>query len=415
MNLLVGIAIVLTGWAFFFYIGIMEEINDEVDDSLEDYSELIIIRSLAGLELPSNDSGTNNQYFLKEITADYASARPGIIYRDSMVYIREKQETEPARILITIFKDRDGKYHELSVYTPTIEKADLMKSVFCLMVILFASLLVVILLINVWIFRRSMKPFYVLLSWLDKYRLGTRNVQLDNPTDTTEFRKLNETVIRFATHSEEVFEQQKQFIGNASHEIQTPLAVCMNQLELLLEDETLTEVQLKSVVKTCETLEYVNKLNKTLLLLSKIDNNQFVEEKKVDVNTLVNRYLADYQDVYAYKNIRVNVVEKGRFIVGMNEVLATILVTNLLKNSFVHNAEGGVLHITLTPQSVSFKNTALGGPLDAGHIFERFYQGHKKEGSTGLGLALVKAICRQSHLDVRYEYEEGWHIFNISC
>ena len=86
-HLLLGVVVVLFGWAIFFYMGIMEEINDEVDDSLEDYSEMIIIRSLAGEELPSNDNGSNNQYFLHKITEDYALSRPGIIYKDSMIYI----------------------------------------------------------------------------------------------------------------------------------------------------------------------------------------------------------------------------------------------------------------------------------------------------------------------------------------
>lgn len=415
INLLVGIVVVLTGWAFFFYWGIMEEINDEVDDSLEDYSELIIIRSLAGQELPSNDNGTNNQYFLREVSADYAASHAGIVYRDSMVYIKEKKETEPARILTTLFKDKSGQYHELSVYTPTIEKADLMQSVFYLLVALFASLLVVILLINIWVFRRSMKPFYTLLAWLDNYRLGAGSSELKNPTTTTEFQKLNEAVTRFASHSEEVFEQQKLFIGNASHEIQTPLAVCMNRLEMLAEDESLTENQLEGIVKTCQTLEYVNKLNKSLLLLSKIDNHQFMEEKEVDMNGLLTDYLEDYQEVYAYKRINVEVQTNGHWTVRMNEVLATVLITNLLKNAFVHNADGGTIRISLAHGCIVFKNTAVDGPLDAKHIFERFYQGHKKEGSTGLGLALVDAVCRHSHLTIRYAYEDGWQVFELSC
>lgn len=415
INLLIGIVIVLTGWAFFFYMGIMDEINDEVDDSLEDYSELIIIRSLAGRELPSNDSGTNNQYFLREVTDEYAASHVGIVYRDSMIYIKEKKETEPARILTTIFKDKENQYYELSVYTPTIEKSDLLESVFILLVALFASLLVVILLINAWVFRRRMKPFYTLLAWLDDYRLGTGNAPLRNPTDTTEFQKLNEAVTRFASHSEEVFEQQKLFIGNASHEIQTPLAVCLNRLEMLLEDETLTEAQSEGIVKTCQTLEYVNKLNKSLLLLSKIDNSQFVEEKEVDMNRLIATYLEDYQEVYAYKQLKVEVRTQGKWMVNMNEVLATILITNLLKNAFVHNVQEGIICISVTSMGIVIKNTAVDGSLDADRIFERFYQGHRKEGTTGLGLALVHAICRQSHLKICYLYEEGWHSFELSC
>ena len=415
VHLLFGVVLVLLGWAVCFYMGIMEEINDEVDDSLEDYSEQIIVRSLAGEKLPSIESGSNNQYFLQKITEDYALSRPGIIYLDSMVYIKEKKETEPARILTTIFRNGQDEFYELTVYTPTIEKADLKESIFYLLIILFASLLVVILIVNVWVFRNSMKPFYRLLEWLEGYRLGTGKIKLENPTNTTEFQKLNEAVMSFAFHSEEVYDQQKLFIGNASHEMQTPLAVCMNRLEMLMEDEALTENQLKEIVGTYQTLEYASKLNRSLLLLSKIDNSQFVEEKEIDMNGLVKRYLEDYCDVYAYKNIDVHVEETGNFIVRMNDVLAGILITNLLKNAFVHNMDNGSLCIDISSDSIRLKNSAEDGPLDRKHIFERFYQGHKKEGSTGLGLALVDAVCRHSRLKVKYLYEEGWHIFELNC
>ena len=414
-HLLLGVVVVLLGWAVCFYMGIVEEINDEVDDSLEDYSELIIIRSLAGEELPSNDNGSNNQYFLQKITEEYAMSRPGIIYRDSMVYIKEKKETEPARILSTIFKDGNHEFYELTVYTPTIEKADLRGSIFYLLVILFASLLVVILIVNVWVFRKSMKPFYRLLEWLEKYRLGTGQTMLENPTNTTEFQKLNEAVIGFASHNEEVYEQQKLFIGNASHEMQTPLAVCMNRLEMLMEDEALTENQLKEIASTYQTLEYASKLNRSLLLLSKIDNSQFVEEKEIDMNGLVKRYIDDYQDVYAYKEVEVRMEETDNFVVRMNEVLATVLITNLLKNAFVHNTDKGCLSIEMSSNQIRLKNSAEGGALDEKRIFERFYQGHKKEGSTGLGLALVDAVCRHSCIKIKYIYENGWHIFELNC
>jgi len=411
----IWISVVLLGWAILFYVGMMTEINDEVDDSLEDYSEMIIIRSLAGEQLPLNDNGTNNQYFLREVTDEYAYSHPGIIYKDSMVYIKEKKETEPARILMTIFRDRNDCFHELSVYTPTIEKADLRESIFYLLIILLVSLLVVVLFIYVWVFRYSMKPFYRLLEWLDHYRLGAKNVPLDNPTGTTEFRKMNEAVNRFAAHSEEVFEQQKQFIGNASHEIQTPLAVCMNRLEMLMEDDKLDENQLGEILKTYQTLEYVTKLNKSLLLLSKIDNSQYVEEKLIDFNALIVGSLEDYKDVFSYKKITVEIKEQGVFEVTMNKVLSTILVTNLLKNAFVHNVNGGALSISMDTRRIVFKNTAEEGALDEKNIFRRFYQGHKKEGSMGLGLALVDAVCRQSRLRIRYHYEEGWHIFELYC
>ncbi|MBQ8770417.1 MAG: HAMP domain-containing histidine kinase [Bacteroides sp.] len=414
-HLLTGIFVILLGWAIVFYWGIMEEINDEVDDSLEDYSELVIIRSLAGKELPAHDNGSNNQYFLKEVDASYALSKEAICYRDSMIYIAEKGETEPARILTTIFKDKDERYYELSVYTPTIEKRDLKEAIFQLLIGLFVVLLITILVINVWVFHQSMKPFYILLDWLEKFRLGKKNDVLDNPTHTTEFRKLNEAVSRFASHSEEMFEQQKQFIGNASHEIQTPLAICQNRLEMLMEDETLSEQQMGEIAKTCQTLEYVSKLNKSLLLLSKIDNSQFASVEKVCLNEILYRYLDDYQEVYDYKGIALDVHEKNTFNITMNGTLAVVLITNLLKNAFVHNIYKGKIQIEITSSNIRFGNTGKDEHLDEKHIFERFYQGSKKEGSMGLGLAIVDAICRQSQLSIQYQFVKGWHWFDISC
>lgn len=414
IRLSMGVIVVLTAWAALFYVAMVDEINDEVDDTLEDYSDLIITRSLAGKELPSKDIGSNNQYYLREVDDAYAVSRNQISYTDSMVYIAEKNETEPARILTTIFRNEAGQYFELVVSIPTIEKKDLIEAIFYLVLTLYVALLLAIILINVWVFRKSMKPLYVLLRWLEDNRLGRKRTELCNPTNVTEFCQLNDAVNAYASHSEEVFEQQRQFIGNASHETQTPLAICRNRIELLMEDETLKEEQIDELAKTLQTLEHVTRLNKSLLLLSKIDNNQFGEETHVVMNDVLNHFLEDYKDVYEYRNIDVDMTEEGQFEVDMNEMLATMLVTNLLKNAFVHNADGGKIKVSFSSDAMEFSNTGDDAPLDPQRIFDRFYQGKKREGSTGLGLAIVHSICQQSGLQIKYEYRDGMHCFRVT-
>ena len=140
--------LVLGVWAVFFYMAMMDEVNDEVDDSLEDYSEVIIIRTLAGEELPSQNTGSNNQYYLREVTEEYADSREDITYKDSMVYIVEKGETEPARILTTIFKDDENRFYELTVSTPSIEKEDLTAAIRNWMIFLYVALLLVIIVVK---------------------------------------------------------------------------------------------------------------------------------------------------------------------------------------------------------------------------------------------------------------------------
>lgn len=408
-----ALIVVLTVWAGFFYMAVVEEVNDEVDDTLEDYSEGLIIRALSGEDMPTASNGSNNQYYLYEVSESYAASHPQITYRDEMVFITEKSETEPARVLITIFRTEDERYMELVVYTPTIEKLDLLRAILGWIIFLYVLLLLIILSINIWVFRKNMKPLYVLLKWLDSSQLGKKNEPLENITKITEFRKLDAATMAFAERGEKLFEQQKTFIGNASHEMQTPLAICRNRLEMLMEDETLTEHQLNELIKTHQTLENLTRMNRSLLLLCKIENGQFADTRSVCLNDILAHYLDDYKEVYAYRNITVTVTTDSSFCVEMNDSLVSVLVTNLLKNSFVHNIDGGFIYIKITANTFEISNTGE-KPLDRERIFERFYQGQKKEGSTGLGLALVDSICKANHLKIDYTYVENRHIFTIS-
>lgn len=413
LRLSVAVTLILSVWAVLFYVAMIDEINDEVDDSLEDYSETIIIRALSGEQLPSKDNGSNNQYYLVRVDGHYAMTHPSIEYADEMVYIEEKRETEPARILRTIFENEAGEYFQLVVMTPTIEKRDVIHSILIWTSLLYATLLVIIIVLNIYVFYRSMQPLYRLLDWFRHYRVGQKNEPLPNRNTITEFRTLYDAANLYAARNEQLFEQQKRFIGNASHELQTPLAICRNRLEMLMEDEDITERQLEELAKTHQTLEHITKLNKSLLLLSKIENEQFADVRPVCFNHIVRRYLDDYCEVYEYRDIAVSVREEARLTFVLNETLAVTLVTNLLKNAFVHNTDGGRLVITLTADTFCISNTGVRHPLDHTKIFKRFYKGSKQEGSTGLGLSIVAGICKLSGLEVHYEYRDEMHHFSI--
>lgn len=412
LHVSVASVFIMTAWAVFFYWAIIDEVNDEVDDSLEDYSENLIIRYLNGEEMPSLNNGSNNQFYMYDVSDDYANTYNHITYRDEMVYIDEKLEYEPARILVTIFKTDKG-YKELVVYTPTIDKLDLQRAILGWIIALYVGLLFILLLLNIWIFRRNMKPLYVLLSWFNKYKIGNDIVPLENKSNITEFKKLYHAVTMSVERNEKLFEQQKLFIGNASHEMQTPLAICLNRLEMLMDDETLTEKQMEEIAKTHQTLENVTRMNKSLLLLCKIENGQYADVKRVCINSLLEQYIETFQEVYEYKNIGVSYSSENTFDIEMNESLAIMMVTNLLKNAFVHNIDGGEIRVRVSGKSFSIASTG-DFQLDSSQIFTRFYQGSKKEGSTGLGLALVNTICKATGLKISYQFNERMHIFTVS-
>ena len=409
-----ALSLLLAGWAVLFYLTMIDEINDEVDDSLENYAEMLVTRSLAGRELPAAYSGSNNGYYLHDVSAEYAEGRQHMVFSDEEIFIPEKDEEEPARVLRTIFRDSGGRYKELTVMTPTIEKDDLQEAILWWIVYLYLFLLLAILLVNVLVLHRTLRPLYALLRWFDSYTVGGKNAPLVNDTKVVEFRRLNEAANRYAERAESLFERQKQFIGNASHEMQTPLAICRNRLEMLVGDgSALSEEQLGEIMKVQRTLDYLVRLNRSLLLLSKIDNGQFPEAEEVDVNALVRRTAEDMEEIYAYRSMCFALVDEGSLTARMNPSLAGSVVANLLKNAFVHGDEGGEVTVRVAPRRFTVCNSGAGGPLDAGRIFDRFYQGTKKEGSTGLGLAVVDAVCRLYGLKVSYSYKEGRHCFAV--
>ena len=399
-------------WASLFYLMTVDEINDEADDALDNYSELIIIRMLAGREPPPLNSGTNNSYSITPIDEEYALSKPHIEYYDAEVYIPEKDETEPARILSTIFIDDNDNYYELKVAIPTFEKDDLIRTILFWIILLYFVLLITIIGITLWIFHRSMHPLYALLRWLDNFTPGKQNAPVPDSTNITEFHRLNVAAQDAANRAEELFERQKQFIGNASHELQTPLAVLGNRIEWLLDNTELNETQMGELLKMQRSLNHIVRLNKTLLLLTKIENGQFPESCDVDITLIIREQLALYDEIYASRHISGSAQLPEKFIVSMNDSLASTLLSNLLKNAYVHSAPHSRVEVSLSGSTLRIANDGE-TPLNAEHIFERFYQGSKKEGSTGLGLALVKAVCRYYNLHITYRIEESKHCFYI--
>ena len=203
-----------------------------------------------------------------------------------------------------------------------------------------------------------------------------------------------------------MYNQQKQFVENASHELQTPLAICMNKLELLSENPDCTEEQLSEIAGINHTLRGIIKMNKSLLLLSRIDNKQFPDTSEIDFNKLIDKYLPDFEDMYEYKNIHITYTETGTLIYTMNEALASTLLSNLLKNAFIHNIENGSIAISVTGRTLTISNSSESSGLNEATLFNRFEkQTHKKE-STGLGLAIVKSITSIYGIDIKYEYND---------
>lgn len=412
IRLAATLIVLMSLWAVLFYFAMADQIHDEVDDALEDYTTLIITRKLAGRELPNAGDGSNNTFTITPISADYARRNSHYRYHDESVYIPEKREYEPARVIITIFNDAEGQYYELKVSTPSFEKADLFSAVLLWIVALYVLLLLITVGITMLIFYRNLRPLYILLEWLDSYHPGVNPKPINNPTRVTEFKRLNVALQSAIDRSEQMLERQTQFIGNASHELQTPLAIIGNRVEWLLDESKLTDEQAMELYKINKTLSRAVRLNKTLLLLTKIENSQFIETSQVDLVAIVAETVESLSEIYLSRQIKFATDLPSKFEVQMNESLASTLVTNLIKNVYVHSEQGVEARAAIVGRKLIVENQGR-EMLDREHIFERFYQGSQRETSMGLGLALVAAICRHYNINIEYSFVNGYHRFEV--
>lgn len=413
VRLSVALLPVIGLWAMVFYFVIVDEINDEADDLLESYAEQLMVRKLSGKELPVTNIMTDGHYSISQVTESYADSQAGMEYYDSNFYISETDENEPARFLKTIFRDREGRCFELIVATPTFEKDDLIGTILWWILALYLILLLTVILIALVVLQKSMRPLYKILDWLNAYTPGKSHSRLSIDTDIHEFRQLEKVTTEATDRSDKAFEKQKQFIGNASHELQTPLAVLGGRIDWMLDNDSLGEESVGELVQMKRELGHIVRLNKTLLLLTKIDNDQFPDQTDVNLSSMVLSQKDLYEEIFSSKRISCSVqVPDEPVIIRMNETLASILVTNIIKNAFVHSPEGGTVTLTLTENGLVVANSG-DSPLDQGRIFDRFYQGAKKDGSTGLGLALAKTIADRNGLCLTYSYENGMHLFRV--
>lgn len=152
-------------------------------------------------------------------------------------------------------------------------------------------------------------------------------------------------------------------------------------------------------------------MNSNLLLLSKIQNRQFKDTKDLSLNSVIKDILTSLEDYIEHKDISCNIEEKGILYVDMNEDLAYIMFTNLLKNAISYNIPKGEIDITISTSEISIVNDGK-KPDTSKDIFNRYVSGSANQNSLGLGLAIVKSITDYYSCDIQYEYN-GKHCIHL--
>lgn len=408
----IALVVIVGIWATIFYVNMLDEIYDSIDDGLDNYKTLIIQKAQTDTSVLYKKEFGEGNYAVKKVSAKNAlSARD--TYTDTLLYMNNEEDFEPVRLLTTTFSLSGNRYYELKVISSMVEEDDLIEDLFYAVLWLYLVLMLSVLLINHVVLKKIWEPFYQLIENLQVFKLSKDKIPHAIQTSVKEFKLLNETVIDLLSRNIETYNSQKQFIENAAHELQTPLAISINKLELLSESAELSEEQAHAIGQVVQSLERLTRLNKSLLLLSKIENKQFIEEEEVNFNVLFKHLMDDFADFSHFKTVKLICREEGVCIQKMNKDLAEILVMNLLKNAIVHNVAEGLVDITIFSSAFVISNTGVSKALNREKLFTRFYKDSTEKGTTGLGLSIVKAILDLYRARINYTFS-GQHVMKIS-
>jgi signal transduction histidine kinase len=261
------------------------------------------------------------------------------------------------------------------------------------------------------LFRRLWQPFYDSIGVISRFKLGKNTLEAFPETSIQEFRFMNEQFIRMAAQISKEYGVLKQFTENASHEMQTPLAVIRSKLDLAIQDEALSASQSATLKSAYGSVKKLTSLNRALLLMARISNNQYggrvVFNIKDKLQDKINQFTALWQDKLSLSR------ELHDAEIDINPDLADILLNNLFSNACKHNVPDGTVNVCLADSRLQIENTGRPVPLDESRMFQRFYKASKHEESNGLGLAILKEICDQSGITPSYSFRGNIHTFTL--
>ncbi len=328
--------------------------------------------------------------------------------KSSTVLYKEHGEDHPVRVLSFPVKV-NGVLHKAIVIKSQVEAEDLLAVIVLVTGVIIFLLLIILSLINRYMLGKLWQPFYNTLSQLRTFDVNNSKALQLPQTNLSEFNELNTSVSEMTKRIYEEFETLKAFTDNASHEMQTPLAIITSKLDILL--QTSTEKQAEQLQAIYNATGRLTRLNQTLLLLTKINNDQYKSQNQVDLKELIEQKLLQFDELIKARNIELK-TELEQVYININEELAEILMNNLLSNAIKHNYDGGFIHCLLTAKKLSISNSGPSLTFDKKDIFNRFQKSNHSTG-TGLGLAVVQQICENSGLGIAYLDDHGEHTFTI--
>jgi len=380
-------------------------VNDEVNERLSENISRI-----------SNQIGSNNQlielYPVIEIQQNYNGNITKETIKDTLI-INNDHEDEIYREVSDVVNIHQQKYL-ITVRQSLMETDDYLYSIGITIAIVFILLIVLMSITLKVNSKKIWSDFYQNLEILKNYSLDDNEQLSLKNSNIDEFNELNNVVLKLTDKIQSDYKSLKEFTEDASHEIQTPLAIILSKLDFVIQKDTLNEDNLADIMKVYAAAKRLSKLNQSLILLTKIQNKQFSKSENLDLNQLIKNQLDANEELILFKKLNVKLNSEQSIKLKANAGLIEILLANLINNAIKYTIEGKDILINLKANELEIKNFSHPIKVNPNQFFNRFYKNNAQSNSLGLGLAIVHKICENYHWKIQYTTQNEWHIIQIN-
>jgi signal transduction histidine kinase len=406
ISLLSTILIFLIANTIFYFLLrwiLIEQIDVELKIAQKEFNSYLIRHN----QMPDITSEAEQEVTINEVRDPLKRSSHQIL---SLFDSSENREESFRQYRFGIILNR--KAYEITI-SKSLEKTNqLIKSIVGITIMTILLVLIVSLFINRIILKNLWQPFYNTLLAVKDFQVSNKHDLMLNDTTVNEFRFMN-NILRQATNKvQQDFLVLKEFTENASHELQTPLAVFNSKLDIISQGENISKTQGDAINDAYTALKKLSRLNQSLLLLTKIGNEQFIETELIDMTEKVQEKIDYFKELWDGKQMQV-FISLNAVSIRMNPDLTDILLNNLFSNATRHNIKGGIISVDLNNQYLLISNSGSSQPLDYQKVFTRFYKPSKNIEENGLGLSIIRQICNVSVFQVKYKFENNLHSFII--
>lgn len=395
------VALVFSGVALFFTMRFL--VLDELDEQLQakvQHLEKSIAKDAQNQDFFSTIQLLENQNFEKDI------------FKDTLIFDEVQQEYEDYR-KITATRLIDGNTFKITTVTSRLEWEEFIViiSFTCFACLIFLQ--VILFFVNQKLNKKIWNPFFKNLETVQGFSIQNKQMPVLIKSNIKEFDEMNTVLLNMFSKLNRDYTILKEFTENASHEIQTPLAIILVGLDELAQAKNLESHTAERLQVLQRTAKRISKLNTNLLLLAKIEHEHFQLENKVEITSLWAHQVNNMEELFLSKNITIKQKIGTAFSININQDLVEIMMSNLISNAYKYSKKNSIIYVTTHLNAIRISNEGY-KPLNVNQIFLRFVKDPENQNANGLGLAIVHEICTLHKWQITYAFKNNQHIFTVA-